>query len=97
MQKSVEIMSQVEGDAETRAIQAFAKVESAVRHIGRYSSIGFDDPIIHAVLNDMGGWIQFCNCKEGDIPFKANEFLKRYQNRYPRYLPGLYDQNAKFP
>lgn len=103
MAKPADIVRWIEGNGEMRALQALSKVESAVRHIGNYSSVAFDDPIIHAVIKDMGGWVAYCSCKGDDIPFQANQFLKRYQSylqskldRYPAYLPGSFERTHHF-
>lgn len=100
MPKPSDITRYIEGDNEIRALQALSKVESAMRHLGSYSSVAFDDPIIHAVLDDMGGWVRYCGCKENEIPFQANQFIKRYQgylyrklDRYPRYLIGIVERS----
>lgn len=103
MVKPADVSREIEGNHEMRALQALSKVESAVRHIGNYSSVAFDDPIIHAVIHDMGGWVVYCSCKGDDIPFQANQFLKRYQGylqrkleRYPAYLPGSFERTHQF-
>lgn len=103
MVKPCHIRGYIEGDSETRTLQALSKVESAVRHIGNYTSVAFDDPIIHAVIEDMGGWIKYCSCKGDDIPFQSNEFIKRYRGylqgkiiQYPAYLVGSVERSHRF-
>jgi hypothetical protein len=101
--KPADIVRLLEGSGETKALQAWAKVERAIIQVGRYQSVVFDDPLIHAVIEDMGGWIKLCTIKNEDLPFRANEFQKRYMgfvlknpNRYPKYLCGISEQeNAK--
>ena len=56
--KPADLVRFIEGSGETKALQAWAKVEKAVTHVGAYQSIIFDDPLIHAVLEDLGGWIK---------------------------------------
>ena len=76
---------------------AWTKVYSAIKHVGPYQTIAFDDAIIHAVISDMGGWIYLCDMQEEEQPFKAREFEKRYQGysirghcfNYPGKLIGL--------
>lgn len=68
------------GSNQDKALQAWAKVDKAVRTIGPYRSVVFDDPVIHAVIADMGGWIGLGNCsEETEWPFRQNEFAKRYR------------------
>lgn len=80
MPKPADIVRLLGGSKQTRALVAWSNVERALRHVGPYQSVVFDDPIIHAVLDDMGGWIDICNTgTEKDLEFKRNEFEKRYQ------------------
>lgn len=100
MPKPADIVRYLEGDSETHALQAWAKVESAIRKVGSYASIAFDDPIIHVVIVEMGGWRKLCGTSTAEMPFRANEFMKRYQSyqhkqpdSFPRYLSGIYEHN----
>lgn len=100
MPKPADIVRYLEGDSDTHALQAWSKVESAIRRVGSYSSIAFDDPIIHAVINGMGGWSKLCSTLLDEMPFCANEFIKRYRGyfqkkviAYPKYFPGLIEHN----
>jgi hypothetical protein len=83
-------------------LQAWSKVESAIRHIGSYNSIAFDDPLIHWVILDMGGWVKLCACSAKEMPFCANEFMKRYQacregksSQHPKYLVGVIEHSNR--
>ena len=94
--KPADVVRFIEGNGETKALQAWAKVEKVIIQVGSYQSICFDDPIIHAVIEDMGGWVKLCSVKNEELPFRANEFQKRYLGftrkappRYPKYLMGI--------
>ena len=94
--KPADVVRFIEGSGETKALQAWAKVEKAIVQVGGYQTIVFDDPLIHAVIEDMGGWIKLCSIKNIDMPFRANEFQKRYMGfvskhpcRYPKTLCGI--------
>lgn len=68
------------GGSTDRALRAWSRVERALRHVGPYKTIIFDDPIIHRVLEEMGGWIDVCETStEKDLDFKGQEFRTRYQ------------------
>lgn len=97
MPKPADIVRYLEGDAETHALQAWAKVESAIRHVGSYDSVVFDDPIIHVVIYNMGGWKKICATSSQEMSFKINEFIKRYRanlrkppTEYPKQLTGTF-------
>ena len=66
--------------------------------IGAYRTVVFDDPLIHAVIWDMGGWQTLCAMLIKDEPFRAKEFENRYvgyvarpPTQYPRQLAGITD------
>lgn len=74
-----DIIRVLEGGSGDRALVAWTKVDRAVRTVGPHQSIVFDDPTIHAVIRDMGGWIQLGNCTEKDFEFRGKEFTTRYR------------------
>lgn len=93
--KPADVIRILNGSGETRALQAWSKGEDAVRRVGPWESVAFDDPIIHAVLTDMGGWTRFGQTTDEEWPFTRNEFVKRYQGytarpptAFPRALAG---------
>jgi hypothetical protein len=88
--KPADIVKALRGTTANNAAQAWAKVDRAIRRVGSYQSVVFDDPIIHAVLHDMGGWILLGEKTEDEWPFVAREFENRYrgyvlQNSVPEY------------
>lgn len=94
--KPADVVRNIDGSKETRAMQGWSKAEKAIRSVGPYQSVVFDDPIIHAVIADMGGWCALNTITEEELPFKAREFEKRYQGyalrpptEYPRKLLGI--------
>ncbi len=92
-----DIIRLLEGSSQDGAARAWSKVDSAVRKIGPYQDVVFDDPIIHAVIVDMGGWVGLGQVTEEEWPFRANEFQRRYQgyatrggvSNYPAKLTGI--------
>lgn len=94
--KPADVVRYIEGNAETQALRAWSKVEDAIRRVGGYASVVFDDPIIHVVIDHMGGWIRLCQTLLNDLPFRAVEFKKHYVGyvnhslpRHPNQLLGL--------
>ena len=86
--KVADIMRMIEGSTQTQGMLAWSKVRSVIGYVGKMRSVAFDDPIIHAVISDMGGWYALCSCNDDDLPFKARDFEKRYQGyRSRRELP----------
>jgi hypothetical protein len=80
MPKPSDIIRHINEQEKTTALDAWSKVESAIRHIGRYSCIKFDDPIIHAVIIRMGGWSRLCSSDTTQITRVSYEFIKHYRD-----------------
>lgn len=77
--KPADIIRSIEGTSQDASFVAWTKVDETIRTIGPYQSVVFDDPIIHAVIDDMGGWIMFGEKTEDEWPFVSLEFQKRYK------------------
>lgn len=101
--KPADIVKLIGGGTQDNALIAWSKVERAIRSVGPYQSVVFDDPITMQVLKDMGGWVQTCNSSEQELPFKAKEFQTRFRGyktaghleAWPTHLPGIAEgQNA---
>lgn len=94
--KPADIIRALEGTTQTKGLTAWSKVEKAIRSVGAYQSIVFDDPAVMASIRDMGGWVQLCQTSEKEMPFKAQEFAKRHAgyvakppSDFPSHLIGL--------
>lgn len=96
--KPADVVKFLEGDTKTKSLTAWSKVEKAIRHIGPWQSIVLDDPTAQAVIAEMGGWIDLCKVTEKELPFKCNEFVKRYEGYagrqqfptdFPKVLVGI--------
>lgn len=105
--KPADIVKMLAGSTQDRALSAWAKVDQALRHVGTYESVVFDDPVIHRVLHDMGGWIALGQKSGDEWPFVAKEFENRYRAfaargetpEYPPVLIGIveaYNQSKGF-
>lgn len=100
MPKIADIIRMLQGSSQDCAFSAWTKVDKAVRHVGPYDSVVFDDPLIHRVLNDMGGWLVLCDKTDDDWPFIAKEFENRYRGfksrnekvEYPAKLIGIFEK-----
>lgn len=95
--KPADVLRMLGGTTQDKALQAWAKVDKAVRHVGTYQTVVFDDPLIHRVLHDMGGWVGLGMKTEDEWPFVQREFENRYRGfsmrserpEYPRALIGI--------
>ena len=87
MPKPADIIKLIGGSNADSAQIAWTKVDRAVRHVGPYQTVIFDDPIIHAALADMGGWVELSRKEDDAWPFVQREFENRYRGY--RNMPQL--------
>lgn len=104
MPKPADVVKMLQGSSQDSAMVAWSKVDKAVRQIGTYASVVFDDPIIHRAIHDMGGWIALGTKTEHEWPFVAKEFENRYRGyrvrsevpEFPARLIGIAEaQNSQ--
>lgn len=93
--KPADVIKHVSGNSQSAAGAAWAKVDYAVRCVGNYRSVVFDDPKIHAAIERLGGWVKVSMTENSEYPFLQNHFLKLYQGftvqppeTFPRKLLG---------
>jgi len=99
MPKIADVSKMLGGTSNDKALGAWSKVDKAVRQVGPHRSVVFDDPMIHRVLQEMGGWIGLGQKTEDEWPFVAKEFENRYRGyamrgerpEYPPVLVGIAD------
>ena len=94
MPKIADVAKLTQGRTDDQAAVAWSKVDQAVRRVGTYQCVVFDDPIVHRVLLDMGGWVYIGGKDEKEWPFVAKEFQNRYRgyrmrDETPDYPPVL--------
>lgn len=77
--KPADVVKLIGGTTIDTALEAWSAVDNAVRTVGTYRSVAFQDPIIHKVIQDMGGWVSLGNKKEDEWAFVAKEFQTRYR------------------
>ena len=78
--KPADLIALLDGDSESRALQAWTTAVRTWETYGVYASVSFSDQCIAATIDDMGGWIAF-NERYNTIkeePFMRQEFVKRY-------------------
>lgn len=95
--KPADVVKLIGGTTTDSALQAWALVDTSVRSVGTYQSVKFADPLIHKVIQDMGGWVRMGEKTEDEWPFIAKEFQTRYRGlktlgapvEAPEVLTGL--------
>jgi len=94
MPKIADVTRNLQGRTTDQASIAWSKVDGAVRRVGPYQDVAFDDALIHRVIVDMGGWVKLGQITEKDWEFYGNQFRTRYQGyrlrgEIPEYPPVL--------
>ncbi|RLV61754.1 hypothetical protein D5018_01205 [Parashewanella curva] len=78
-----DIIKHIDGNSISKSLLAWNKVDEAIKRVGAWSSVIFDDPLIHRVITDMGGWVKLCKIQESDYPYKMN--LNKSVALHPQY------------
>ncbi len=93
--KVADVVRILAGTASDRAALAWGKALEAMSSVGAYTDVVFDDPAIHAVVEDLGGWPKVCRTDLKDLGYLQHRFCeshRAYTGRgsfdYPRRLGG---------
>lgn len=82
MPKPADLIRHLRKADSAKAMAAWDQVNRAMRAVGGYKSVRFEDLLIHCVIADMGGWIRVCETDQRNYACRAAEF----EQRYLRYL-----------
>lgn len=101
--KVADLIKIIAGTHTDRAAMAWGKVHDAMSRVGAYTDVIFDDPAIHAAIDDIGGWPKTCRTDLNELNFLQKRFMdahKVYSNRgqfeYPRRLIGDRSEDAEY-
>ncbi len=86
--KPSEIREAIAGDKQTKAIGAFTQLIQAVREYGAYKSVEFEDRLIMACVQRLGGWIKLCDSTTDEWKWIEKDFYKLYQAMEGRETEG---------
>lgn len=93
--KIADMVRILSGTHTDRAALAWGKTLGAMGSVGAYSDVVFDDPAIHAAVEDCGGWVKMCRTEMKELSFLQHRFCqshKAYTGRgtfdYQRRLVG---------
>lgn len=93
--KISDIVKVLAGTKTDNALLAWGKAFDAMGRVGSYTDVVFDDPAIHAVISDLGGWVKVCRSDMKDLSYLQHRFCESYKAyskheglEYPRILMG---------
>lgn len=102
--KPSDIVNTITGGNADVAKVAWSLVERSIRSIGGDRTVIFQDPLIHKVVYDLGGWAKVCSIEtERDLSFLSNDFENRYRGymnrgvlpKYPNRLVGRAENSLR--
>ena len=95
MPQPSDLIRHLEGTATDRSMLAWGKALDAASRVGAYTDVVFDDAVIHAVIEDLGGWPKFCRTETKDLNYLQHRFCEahrayagREQFQFPKRLAG---------
>ena len=101
--KPADLVRVLAGTSTDRAALAWGKTLEAMGSVGAYTDVVFDDPAIHAVVEDLGGWPKLCRTETKDLSYTQHRFTeshRAYTGRgefpYPRRLAGDRSPDADY-
>jgi hypothetical protein len=101
--KVADIVRVLSGTQTDRALLAWGKTLEAMSAVGAYTDVVFDDPAIHAAIEDLGGWVKVCRTETTELSYLQHRFCgshKAYTQRgqfdYQRVLIGDRSPDSMF-
>lgn len=77
--KIADLVRVLVGTTTDRAALAWGKVLEAMSGVGAYSDVVFDDPAIHAAIEDCGGWVKICRSQTEELSYLQHRFCQSYK------------------
>lgn len=91
------------GTPSERALVAWGKVHEAMARVGAYQDVVFYEGVIHAVIQDMGGWPKLARSETADLSYTQHRFVELHKalsvrgfDGYPRVLMGDRDKDDDY-
>lgn len=94
MPTPADIVGRIRGGSDAAAAEAWTKVLSVIGPCGWNLNVVFDDPLIHASISAIGGWLALTRTPAEDRGYRRHEFMAAYKgwrqrSEHPDYLPVM--------
>ena len=94
--KPADFTELLHGNKKNQATLAWLQVLETVKRVGDYRSVKFSNPVIHSVIESMGGWVRLAgDMQAAEEKWKQKEFERLYEvisqnprGKHPEYLAG---------
>jgi hypothetical protein len=89
-----QLIDSMGGSVEEKALLAWHKLKQALARVGASRGVQFDEPVMHQIVQDMGGMYHLGQMLERDLDFKQKDFKELYAfyaknpQDYPPMLSG---------
>ena len=100
-----DIVKAIDGGGADASQIAWATLLKTLSQVGTYESVVFDDALVHAVVDTMGGWMRLGELTDDDLKIMSHQFFKTYQGlrnkaggitgAYPAVLIGIIEAYAR--
>lgn len=77
--KVADVVRALAGTMTDRAALAWGKVLGAMSAVGAYCDVVFDDPAIHAAIEDLGGWVKVCRGETAELSYLQHRFCQLHK------------------
>lgn len=77
--KVADVVRVLSGTTTDRAALAWGKVLGAMSAVGAYTDVIFDDPAIHAAIEDLGGWVKICRGEIAELSYLQHRFCASHK------------------
>lgn len=101
--KVADVVRVLAGTTTDKSALAWGKVLGAMTAVGAYSDVVFDDPAIHAAVEDLGGWPKVCRGEVAELSYLQHRFCQSYKAyagrgefEYQRRLQGDRSSNESY-
>lgn len=85
--KPADLVRELAGTFTDRALMAWSRVTRAMSDVGGYASVDFGDPVIHAVVRELGGWSAICRVPNDEQQFLQKRFCDFFRTYTARGAP----------
>lgn len=77
--KPAEIREQITANLEDIALMAWKSLKDAMESVGAYQSPDFEDYIIPACVDSLGGWSKLCRTESDELKWVQKDFERLYR------------------
>lgn len=92
--KVAEVIKAIENNNEDTVLEKWLLVKKIMKEVGAYRSVKFADPVLHSVIEELGGWPDLCI--KDDLTWVQKDFERLYpvikkRCNHPDKILGLHE------